>query len=328
MNIAGKFIFISNRNVNPDKDGLDMFGEDFSPRGTEDLNLATAEFLETENRWKFELLTDPGGGDPDKPVSREIFHAIADLSVQQFDLQPWVLLIPGFNQSIEDNLRKCREIASFGANVMVFSWPSNPGPHEHFHRLQEYKRSRKNARLSVLALERLLEKVAAYKDELSFSGRHIGLILAVHSLGNYLVEHYVISSDFARETRVFDNILLNQPDVDVKNHTEWVERLSQDTRVYVTINESDRTLKESNRINGNRLGNTVRGLNAQGANYMDFTGGDGVWTSHRPWHEPGTDNAAVHAFFKAVFHGMRGEQVDGWAYDRGDNAYRLVKRWP
>ncbi len=125
---------------------------------------------------------------------------------------------------------------------------------------------------------------------------------------------------------MFDNILLNQSDVEVRGHAEWIERLSQDTRVYVTINERDKTLKSSNRINGNRLGNTVRGLNARDVSYMDFTGGDGVGTSHRPWSTPGADNPAVHAFFKAVFHGMRGEQEEGWAYCQGDNTYRLLDR--
>jgi len=326
MSIAGKIIFISNRNVRPGRDDIELFGEDLNDKAAEELNLASAEYLEQEARWKFQLLTDPAESDPENPVSRQLFREIIDLSANGEQHRQWVLFIHGFNQSIEKNLQKCREIASYGVNVMLFSWPSNPGPDVLFKKLQEYKRARKNARRSVLALERLMGKVAGYLDELSFGERRISLTLAVHSLGNYLMEHYVRSSDFNRETRVFDNILLNQADADNKEHAQWLERMSRDTRVYVTINERDKVLRFSDKVNPPRLGNTVRGLNADGVSYMDFTQGKGVGDSHRPWHSPGKANPAVHAFFQAVFHGMRGEQVAGWVFDRGDNVYRLAER--
>ena len=126
MNIVGKIIFISNRDVHPDRNGPDLFGEDLNPRGAEEINLATAEFLTTENRWRFELLTDPEGHDPANPVSKQVFRAIIDQSAAGPQHQRWVLFVHGFNQSIEKNLQKCLEIASHGVNVMIFSWPSMP----------------------------------------------------------------------------------------------------------------------------------------------------------------------------------------------------------
>lgn len=329
MNLDGKIIFITNRNVRSGVDDHRLFGDDLNEKGGDDLNLALVE--PRGEGWKFELLTDPdGGGDPENPVSRQVFEGIMDLAETNPDRRRWALFVHGFNQSIVKNLKKCQELAAHGLNVIIFSWPSNPGPNADriLAKLAEYKRAQRNARRSVLALERVMEKVCGHIDELTSDKRQLQLALVVHSLGNFLLEEYVRSRHFNRNTRAFDTILLNQADADNKDHAEWVETLTQDSRVCVTINESDKTLALSKKINGSRLGNTLRRLDARDVTYMDFTGGKGVGKSHRPWNEPGKDNPAVHGFFLAVFHGRRGEQVPGWISDGGGNVFRLEEREP
>jgi esterase/lipase superfamily enzyme len=324
MNIKGKVILISNRNVNPGRTDVSLFGDDLNPLGEAELNLATAVYK--NKRWHLELLTDPVKPNYDTPVSREVFKEIVKQARQDPKARNWVLFVHGFNQSLAKNLDKCREIASYGVNVAAFSWPSNPGPQALWQKLKEYKRARKNARRSVLALERTFEKLTSYMEEFGSRDCQINVSLVIHSLGNYLCEHYVKSGDFDRETRVFSNVMFHQADVDLPDHEQWVESVSDHTRVYVTINEHDRVLDASDIVNPDRLGNTSRDLIAAQVKYMDFTDGENVGSSHRPWKTPGKENKAVGEFYKLTFHSRRGEKASGWEYDPLLNTYRLIER--
>jgi len=324
MDIKGKVILITNRNVNSGRTDLSLFGDDLNPIGTEDLNLATAEYK--NKKWQLNLLTDPVSPDYDNPVSRVVFMEIIKQARADPKTKNWVLFVHGFNQSLEKNLNKCLEIASYGVNVATFSWPSNPGPQELWKKLKEYKRARKNARRSVLALERTLEKLTGYMDEFASGECPINVSLVIHSLGNYLFENFVRSADFNRETRVFSNVLLHQADVDHRNHHEWVERVSDHVRVYVTINEHDIVLDASDIVNPDRLGNTARDLIADRVTYVDFTYGKNVGNSHRLWKTPGKKSKAIGKFYELTFRGRRGEKAPGWQYDRLLNAYQLIER--
>jgi len=323
MDIKGKIILISNRNVNPGKTDVSLFGDDLNPLGEAELNLATAAYK--NKKWHLELLSDPVNPNYDTPVSREVFKEIVKQAKQDPKAGNWVLFVHGFNQSLEKNLDKCREIASYGVNVAAFSWPSNPGPQALWNKLKEYRRARKNARRSVMALERTFEKLANYMEEFASRDCPINVSLVIHSLGNYLCEHYVRSGDFGRETRVFSNVMFHQADVDLNDHHEWVERVSDHARVYVTINEHDKVLDTSDIVNPDRLGNSSRELIADRVKYMDFTHGDKVGDSHRPWKKPGKENKAVEDFYELAFRSRRGEKAPGWEYDPLLNAYRLIR---
>lgn len=325
LRIGKRIVVITNRDVHPEHEDLRLFGEDLN-NPPEDLNLALAEHLPDDEGWRLELLTDPVTPNYTNPVSRKVFKQALREVRSDGSGGHWVLLVHGFNQSLEKNLKKCLEIQAYGVNVATFSWPSNPGPHQLWKKGKEYRRARQNARRSALALERALEKLATYLNELTDGTCPIHLTLVVHSLGNYLFENFVKGSDFSQETRVFSNIVLHQADADNRGHAQWVERVSGDTRVYVTINERDQVLGMSEKVNPDRLGRTVRNLDADGVVYMDFTNGLHVGDSHRPWARPGTRNRAIGAFYNAVFRGQRGERAVGWVYDANCNAYRLVEQ--
>ena len=322
MDLKNKIILISNRDVNPDKTDSSLFGDNLNEKSEAELNIATAEYR--NRKWKLDLLSNPEEPDYDKPVSRRVFKEIIKQARNDPKAKDWVFFIHGFNQSLKKNLDKCREIQQYGVNVAAFSWPSNPGPHELFKKQKEYKKARKNARRSVLAVERTMEKFAGYMEEFSNDSCPINVSLVVHSLGNYLFENFVNSADFSRETRFFSNILLHQADVDHKHHNTWTEKLSDHVRVYATINENDFVLDTSDIVNPNRLGNTARDLNARNVTYIDFTWGADIGTSHRPWKDPGKDNTAVHHFYDLIFHSRRGEKAHGWRFNRQKNAYELV----
>ena len=237
-----------------------------------------------------------------------------------------MFFVHGFNQSLEKNLNKCLETASYGVNVATFSWSSNPGPQEYWKKAKEYERARRNAERSVIALARTLEKLAEYMEASASADCRLNVNLVVHSLGNYLFENVVSRAIFDRETRFFSNIVLHQAAADNRGHATWVQKLTADSRLYITINEHDAVLAASDIVNSDRLGNTTRNLDATEVNYMDFTYGRGVGTSHRPWHDPGVANTAVGGFYRAVFHGRRGETQDGWTYDAASNSNQLVGR--
>jgi len=324
MDIKGKIIVITNRDVNTGKTDLSLFGDNLNPLSEAEINVATAD--KKSGEWKLRLLTNAEKPDYQTPVSRVLFKEIIKRATTEPDAKNWVLFVHGFNQSLEKNLNKCLEIAEYGVNVATFSWPSNPGPQQFWKKLKEYKRARKNARRSVMALERTLEKLAGYMEEFSSGECPINVSLVIHSLGNFLFENFVKSTDFSRETRVFSNVMLHQADVDNRDHRYWVERVSDHARVFVTINEDDEVLDTSDIVNADRLGNTATDLNADDVIYMDFTDGLLVDFSHRPWAEPTNKNLAIRDFYQRVFNSRRGEKADGWLYNQEQNAYRLIER--
>lgn len=320
MNTKGKIIVVSNRDVHPQHHNHRLFGDDLNPLSPDELNIALAE--KNGRSWQLELVTDPKKPNYDKPVSRTVFR---DAMRRNAD-KPWVFFVHGFNQSLIKNLEKCREIQDYGCNVVAFSWPSNPGPQEHYKKFKEYKKARKNARRSVIALNRCVDTLAAYLREFSSEKCQVSISMVVHSLGNFLMQNYVSHPEFGDETSVFGNIILHQPDADTRHHPMWVEKLSARSRVYVTINAHDAVLATSDVVNPDRLGNTRIHEHAEGTTYIDFTWGKGVSHSHRPWHEPGEKNAAIARFYTQVFHGRRGESEPGWEYNASNGNYQLIEQ--
>ena len=73
MDLNGKVIVVSNRNVRPGNTDLTLFGDDLN-NPPEDLSLALAHKVSDE--WGLELLTDPTNPDYDTPVSRFLFEEI------------------------------------------------------------------------------------------------------------------------------------------------------------------------------------------------------------------------------------------------------------
>jgi esterase/lipase superfamily enzyme len=324
MDLKNKVILITNRNVNPEQTDTSLFGDDLNTISEAELNIATAQYK--NKRWELDLLSDPVNPDYDTPVSRQVFKEIIKQARTDPKAKDWVFFIHGFNQSLTKNLNKCRELQKYGVNVAAFSWPSNPGPQKLWKKKKEYKKARKNARRSVLAVERTMEKFASYMEEFSNENCPINVTLVVHSLGNYVFENYVNSPDFSRETRFFSNVMLHQSDIDHRHHKAWTEKLSDHVRVYVTINENDLVLDTSDIVNPDRLGNTAKDLDSNSVTYMDFTWGLDVGTSHRPWQDPGKKNQAVHKFYNLVFHSRRGEKAHGWQLNTAKNAYELIEQ--
>ncbi len=309
--------FVSNRNITDDPL---LFGDNFNADGAEVLRVAKAQ---QDNAGNFSLaLMDEAAivhngaiADEVQTPLEHVFDKFANAD------SPCVLFIHGFNQSIEKNLKKCREIEAYGVNVIAFSWPSNPGPNFILRKVTEYKRARKNARRSAIALERLFDKLYGFVDANGGCGQI--KTLAIHSLGNYLMQSVVQVPDYDHQAAVFKNILLHQADADNQEHAAWLDTLGQSSRVIVTVNETDDVLDFSDCINPDRIGNTAANMNAKYATYYNFTEAAGANDSHRLWHKPALENPTIKLFFSRVFDGKNPVKA-GMQFNGNLNCYQVL----
>ncbi len=314
-------IVISNREVNENATDHTLFGETANVNGLDEIRLATASFSDVSQSWSLSLIPEVSRGEGERPSQRLFDQVMGEIKAGR-RRKNWVFYIHGFNQSILDNLNACREIQSlYDVDVITFSWPSNPGGIV----TREYRRARQAARASSNALDRTLEILGRYLANRPLEDMRncqISLNLLIHSLGNYLVENFVRDPVFSNETRIFDNVIFHQADVDNRNHAQWIDRIQHGRRIYITLNESDSVLKASDIINPGRLGNTLEGLNSTRAIYFDFSNGDNVGRSHN-FFDGQIENSTIKAIFERLLNGQRGEDIPGLTLDPSINAFRI-----
>lgn len=318
-------IVTSNRNVREGKTDLTLFGEGPNQKGLDEVRIATAVKDKTKPRkkqWTLNLLPESPTLSSDLLPSRQLFKEVLKKTKTGEISSEWVFYIHGYNQSFRKTLEASWDLAqTYGVNVIVFSWVANPGGIVPL----EYIRARQAAKASSNAVDRTLERLGSYLASFSeeLEDLDVGLTLLVHSLGNFLVEQFVRSPVFSGETRLFENIIFHQPDVDHATHTEWVDRVVHGRHIYITLNENDSVLHFSDVINPDRLGNTVRDLKSKRAKYVDFTGGKGVRRRHN-FFTSKLKNDVIRAFFQRVLKGQKGESIDGLRYDAQTNRYILT----
>ncbi|MCL1038012.1 alpha/beta hydrolase [Shewanella submarina] len=317
-------LIVTNRNINRSNfvNGVgdhEAFGDEVNSKGPNEVRLAHAH--KVSGKWQVTLVKEPSKITANNIPSKREFHAFRDALITEN--KNCVFFVHGFNQSFEKNLEKALAMQQeHGVEVIAFSWPSNPGGFK----TKEYRQAKRNAMVSVGALDATLEKLGSYlkspfiKDELRRC--NVKFSMLTYSLGNYLFKNYIENSLYEDETRVFDNIVLCQADVDNENHAQWVDQIQAGKRVYVTINENDWVLKWSDaNFQKDRLGRTARNLNSPNARYFDFTDGPNVGRTHGVFYED--TNTVVRNFFTSVLNGERGENTVGLQFDERMNAYRF-----
>lgn len=317
-------LIITNRNINKSnfKNGVgdhNAFGDGVNSKGPNEVRLAEAE--KVGGKWQVKLVKEPSKITVNNIPSKKMFDKMRDDLTS--NKKNCVFFVHGFNQSFEKNLEKASDLARIHeVEVVVFSWPSNPGGIT----TKEYRTAKRNAQASVGALDATLEKLGEYLKEPfnkeALEKCNIKLSFMTYSLGNFLFQNYVINSVYESETRIFDNVILCQADVDNKGHAHWVEKIEAGKRVYITINENDWVLKWSDaNFQKDRLGRTARDLNAQNASYFDFTDGPKVGNTHGLFYEETND--IVKSVFTAALNGERAERTEGLIFDPILNAYRF-----
>ncbi len=318
-------LIVTNRNIVKSnfKNGIGnegAFGDGVNSKGPNEIRLAHA--VKRNGKWEIKLVKEPSDiKDKNFPPSRKEFDKFRDKLIKE--KKNCVFFVHGFNQSFKKNIEKALKLEKkHGVEVIVFSWPSNPGGLK----TEEYRYAKRTARASNGALDSTLEKVGRYLKEPfnrdALESCDVKFTFMTYSLGNYLFQNYVTDSMYENETSVFDNVILCQADVDNEGHAQWVDKIEVGKRVYITINENDWVLKWSDvNFQKDRLGRTARDLNSTKAVYFDFTDGKNVEKTHGLFYED--TNTVVKDFFTVVLNGGRGEAIEGMVYDQRKNAYRF-----
>ena len=318
-------LIITNRNMsNIDDNGIgdeSAFGDNLNENKTNKVQLATVE-RNKSNKWKVKLL--------DKTTLCEVYRELRKTLVAS--KKNCVFFIHGYNQTFEKNLHKIYEIQELHkVEVIAFSWPSNM--HSGVS-IGEYEQARINSLDSVGALSATLTELGNCNkgkfstEKLRNEEFNFKFSFMAFSLGNFLFQNYVNNfSNYDVETRLFDNIVLCQADVDNFNHKQWVDRIKLGRRVYVTINENDYALDASVKLVGNndRLGASVENLDSDNATYIDFTHGQDVLNTHNlfKWKI----NRHVRTIFTELLNGRRGEDVKQLEYKSESNSYQFRKKY-
>ena len=313
-----KLLVVTNRNVENKSAGDEtLFGEGVNCKGPCELRLAWAK--RKKKKWSLQLIKEPHNFKhkcaPSKAALSEYFKYVRK------QRKACVFYIHGFDKRFVNSISQANEIAErYGVGVILFSWPSRPGGNIG----ERYMRARAIARNSIVALDRSFEMLFSNVSEWSDKKREISLNLLIHSLGNYIFKGFVSDPMFSCETRVFDNIVMNAPDVDLKGHEKWTDSLVYSRHVYVTINDKDGVLGASDfLINPSRLGNTARNLASNRLTYFDLSNGESVRKGHQHFGTTAQHNSVVNKFFSRVLQGKEGFSLLGTRFDHKKNAYVL-----
>ncbi len=281
---------ITNRDIDPDKPGLEKFGRKPSRLGPNELRLLEVSDTDVNDVKVLEDVLDPA---EIRALNKNHGLEIEETAIRYRSLQVAcslferarrekkhiLLFVHGYNNDIEDVLKAAKDLQrKYELLVVPFTWPANGGGA--LAGTAAYLSDKEDARVSATALSRAVEKVAEYhamlteglRERLSAIARRkhpdnsdaaraefnrllgsecqVNISLLCHSMGNYVFKHASIPSNSAVRRLTFDNIALVAADVNNPGHAEWVEQIPCRNRLYVVINENDGALKWSRRKPG------------------------------------------------------------------------------
>jgi hypothetical protein len=180
----------------------------------------------------------------------------------------YVVYAEGDGKTFPDNVdRSTRLSRLYGANVIMFDWPSRvPG----YGGLKNVHNTVRNTKGAAKQFHTFLLLLQEYKKQHPDKMAHISLFF--HSLGNAVfknsVEEYG-SSDLNKG--LVDNIILNAACVPVRHHKKWLEGLNFQGQIYVLYNRKDKTLREASFLFAKRLlGCQLKKPLAGNARYIDM----------------------------------------------------------
>lgn len=343
---------ITNRKVKDSATGLDKFGKTPNEKGNNELRLAqvtkrrksyTVKFLddkldEDEAR---ELIDDfKLSLDPEDTQYASLKVACQTVRQARDRKRHILIFVHGYNNDMRDVMDTAFDLeARYEVEVIPFSWPANGGG---VGGKLSYLDDKRDARASAGALERSLKKVHEYLMLISESSRkelrekaakkhpdnaerrdalYAELLRKecpftvngmFHSMGNYLYKQMLKSSINQGNNLIFDNVVLCQADTNNAGHSNWVDKISHNRRVFITINENDFALRLSRIKPGDaqraRLGHYIKRLDSRIAHYINLTDASWVQESHSPFGEPAEKNDKLRGFFRNAFTGEPAEE--------------------
>lgn len=306
-------ILVTNRNVISGGSVEKSFGDTFNIKGPDELRLA--EVTKAKGKWKIAVEKEGGKVSP----SEKVFLSLQEKMRKK--KRNCLFFIHGFNNDLEDVLERSLKFEkNFNTEVIAFSWPANGGG---VRGAVSYKSDKRDAKMSVNALDRCFEKLFEYLQKHQKTACDQSFNILIHSMGNYLTKSLMLSSVYQKETLIFDNIIMACSDVNNEGHAEWIDRLAHRRRVYITINENDKALKLSRIKFGEqqkaRLGHYTQNLTSKNAVYLDFTDAKKVGSSHSYFEDSPLKNKNVKRVFDLMCNGKKVERE--LKYDAHSRAY-------
>lgn len=328
---------ITNRNVIKSKNGKETgFGEVFNEKAPDELRLAVV--TGNAKDWTMRIIEEPdednSSGKEEHP-SKTLFNKL--ISDMRKNKKNCLFFVHGFKNNINDVVERCMNFKKeFKVEVIAFTWPADGG----LRGLTSYHSQKHEARLSVNALDRCLEKLNEYltehfrkmeeinakKKEEDREKCEVTFNFALHSMGNYLLKNLMNSSVYEGETLIFDNVILMAADANNENHAQWVDRIAHRKRIYIAINENDQALAISRakfgKLQKARLGHYTKNLSSTKAVYLDFTDAKGVDDSHAYFEgKLLRKNTDIKEVFKKMFNGQSVEET--LEYDSHSRLHRV-----
>jgi len=344
---------VTNRKINDSSTGVDKFGKTPNENGNNELRLArvtkrkngyNVKFLDDKldegeareliNEFKLSL-------DPDQTQYASLKVACQTARHARDRKRHILIFVHGYNNDVRDVMNTAFDLEErYEVEVIPFSWPANGGG---VGGKLSYLADKRDARASAGALERTLKKLHEYLMLISESNREElrrqaakkhpdnaqrrdalyaellrkecpftvnGLF---HSMGNYLYKQMLKSTITQGNNLIFDNVVLCQADTNNLGHPNWVDRISHNRRVFITINENDFALRLSRIKPGDaqraRLGHFIKRLDSRIAHYINLTDASWVQESHSPFGEPAEKNEKLKEFFLKAFTGEPAEEL-------------------
>ena len=339
-------LIFSNRKVNLQHQGVEIFQPCLNPVGAEDVLLATAEVAPAGD-WHVNLVPSPPQGNwmGCGPSCALLADLVRRMKAGEQDDHPgglrydqanktynWIFFIPGYSSSAGSGLKQARQLEEeYQANVMLFSWPADPeaitsDP------IRAYRQAQASARVSAIHLDQTLEALAlVFADPLRQPSTRVGFrfCLLMHSLGNYVFESFVRDPIYSGETKIFDTIVLHQPDISGNREQEWLGRVCFRDALYLTCNTYDAVLRFSMLINDVRAG-IARGDDPHKlVTFIDFTHGRLIAARHFMFAD--VENRIVKEGCRRMIRGVPGGEVfnlaldgaNGFTYHADTNTYVL-----
>lgn len=314
---------VTNRILQPTAAPEERFGATFNRMGPNELRLAEAQ--KVGDSWQVDILDDRVTIDGVDMWASEAAFLKAQQRMCRNHTDA-LFFVHGFNTDFGDALESAYRIEqTYNLEVILFTWPSNGGGV--VEGLTSYQDDKRDAALSIGALDRCFEKMADYFMKYSDRACKRRFNLALHSMGNYLFKRLLSSSIYQGETLLFDNIVMLSADVNNEGHAEWVDRVRFRNRLFITINEDDAALLASKSLAGEeqkaRLGHWSRNLTSRQATYLDFTDAANIMAHHNYFTDDSAlQNERIKEVFQLAFSGQKAER--GLTFDAGIGAYRIL----
>ena len=328
-------LVFSNRKINLQQKGAQIFQPCLNPIGGEDVLLATA-LTAPAGDWQVNLVPTPPRGSwmgcapscdllagvVNRMKAGEQKHEPGGLRYDQANkTYNWIFFIPGYSSTASSGLQQAQRLEEqYQANVMLFSWPADP-PAITSQPTSAYRQAQASARVSAIQLDRTLEALAQrFVAPLRNASRPVGFrfCLLMHSLGNYVFESFVRDPVYGGETKIFDTIVLHQPDISATGEHEWIRRVLFREALYLTTNTYDAVLRFSRLINDVR-GGVARGVNPNAlVTFIDFTHGRHIAANHFMF--TGLENKIVQEACRRMIRGVPGGEAFNLALD-GPNGF-------